>query len=296
MSSQSQFPLVSLITINYNAQGETDQFLKSCANLTYPNYQIIVVDNGSRDPFKKKSNITEIKLVHSKVNLGFAGGNNLGLKYSSGEYVIFINNDTIVSPDFIQPIIKILSTQKNAALASPKVLFEDGKTIQYAGAKAINPWTGRGKRLGLGESDYGQYDINEPTELGHGACLAARKAVIDEVGEMPEDYFLYYEEHDWTEQMKNAGYQIYYVGKSNIIHKESRSIGQESPLKAYYMIRSRILYLRRNCKGLEKFSSLLLLIVLSLPKDILKYTFKGQFDLIKATLRGVFSHFKLRVK
>lgn len=294
--STEQYPLVTLITINFNAENDTREFLNSCEKLDYPNFEIIIIDNGSKKKFQLELTKLNVKLIRSEENLGFAGGNNLGIDKSNGEYIIFINNDTLVYSNFIQPIIEVFKENADAAMVTPKVVFPDEKTIQYAGAKAINPWTGRGKRLGLGEIDTGQYDFTQKTELGHGACLAVKKAVIDEVGKMPEEFFLYYEEHDWTEQIKKAGYHIYYAGNSSIIHKESVSIGQDSPLKAYYMMRSRILYLRKNSSGLKKLTSILIILLLTLPKSIIQNILKRRFDLIKATLRGVIDHFTLSLK
>ncbi|MTI38310.1 glycosyltransferase family 2 protein [Fulvivirga lutimaris] len=291
-----QYPLVTLITINYNAEKDTDEFLASCEQLSYPNLELIIVDNASKNIFELRKTDLNVTLIRSEENLGFAGGNNLGIDQANGEFIIFINNDTVVYSNFIQPIIEVFKNHSDAAMVTPKVVFPDEKTIQYAGAKAINPWTGRGKRLGLGEIDNGQYNFTKITELGHGACLAVRKTVIDEVGKMPEEFFLYYEEHDWTEQIKNAGHNIYYTGNSSIIHKESVSIGQDSPLKAYYMMRSRILYLRKNCSGLKKLTSILIIIVLTIPKNTIQYLMKGRFDLIKATFRGIGDHFTLSLK
>jgi GT2 family glycosyltransferase len=178
-------------------------------------------------------------------------------------------------------------------LASPKVLFPDGTTIQYAGAKSISHYTGRGKRLGLLETDNGQYDFCQETELGHGAALIVPKRVVEHVGLWPEIYFLYYEEHDWCEQIKKAGYSVYYLGNSKIIHKEGISTGGElSPLKVYYMTRNRLLFMRRNSSRLELCIGLLFYVLLTIPKSVLIYFIKGQWSLLSSFVKGILWNLK----
>ena len=204
-------PLVSIISINYNSLSDTIEFLESVDRLTYPELEIILVDNASRENPKEIINrqFPKVHLIVSSENLGFAGGNNLGILASKGEYLLFLNNDTLLFPDFVETLVDFMQAHPDAGMASPKVLFPDGKTIQYAGTTRISEFTGRGDRLGLSEIDRGQYDRTYKTGLGHGAALIVPRKVVDEVGLMPELYFLYYEEHDWCEQIKRKGYSMY---------------------------------------------------------------------------------------
>jgi GT2 family glycosyltransferase len=283
-------PLVSIIAVNYNATKDTLEFLESARRLTYPNVEIILVDNASRENPEHAivTNYREVKFIRSEVNLGFAGGNNLGIKVASGDYFFFLNNDTILYHDFLEPIIAFMESHKEVGMATPKVLYPDGKTIQYAGAIGISPYTGRGKRLGLFEEDKGQYDKCYKTDLGHGAALIVPRKVVEEVGVMPELFFLYYEEHDWCEQVKRAGYSMFYLGNSKILHKESVSTGgDESPLKVYYLTRNRILFMRRNFGGLPYVAGLLFFFLVSVPKNTLKYLFRGKTKLLKSFYQGI---------
>lgn len=286
-----EYPLVTIISIHFNVEAETIEFIQSCENLTYPNLEIIIVDNGSTKPFILNSSSPHIYLKRSDQNLGFAGGNNFGFKQSKGDYIFFLNNDTLLGPDFIDPIVRFMIDHPDTGALSPKVLYADKKTIQYAGSMAINNYTGRGKRIGKMEIDNGQYDHLYETELGHGSAFIVPRKVIEDVGLMPELYFLYYEEHDWCEQIKASGYKIYYLGTSHIIHKESMTTGKESILKTYYMSRNRILYLRRNSRGIEYILSILFLAFISIPKNIIKYIAMGKMRLFRAYVRGVLWHF-----
>jgi GT2 family glycosyltransferase len=288
---QPHFPLVSLITVQYDHLSDTVEFLESAKALTYPNVEIIVVDNNSpneKPSEEVKRNFPHVHFIQNTKNLGFAGGNNAGLKEAHGEYFFLLNNDTILPPDLLEPIIHFMETHADAGMASPKVLYADKVTVQYAGARSISPLTGRGKRLGLLEKDTGQYDRNYKTDLGHGAALIIPKKVADLVGPMPELYFLYYEEHDWCEQVKRLGYSMYYIGESHILHKESISTGGgESPLKVYYLTRNRLLFMRRNFSGLPFLLGLLFFIFLSAPKGLLTYFVQGRFRLMKSFWGGI---------
>ncbi|MBX2895945.1 MAG: glycosyltransferase family 2 protein [Cyclobacteriaceae bacterium] len=288
------YPLISFITINFNSTKDTIEFLESAEKLTYPNYEIIVVDNASihnpKESLTKK--FPGIKFIRSDKNLGFAGGNNLGLTLANGDYFFFLNNDTILFPDFLEPIVNFMIEHPEAGMASPKVLYSDAVTIQYAGAISIN-FLGRGRRIGLHEKDNGQYNYVAETDLGHGAALIVPRAIVEKVGKMPELFFLYYEEHDWCEQVKRQGYKMYYLGNSKILHKESISTGgNESYLKVYYLNRNRFLFMRRNFKGVKRIIGLAFYTILAFPKNLIAYLLKGRVDLAGAILRGFYWNLK----
>ena len=283
-------PLVSIISVNYDQPEVTCEMLASLRNLSYENLEIIVVDNGSPkfDPQIIKDKYPEIQLIKSKKNLGFAGGNNLAIKEASGKYLFFLNNDTEVNIDCIEPLVSLFESNSTAGIASPKIIFfESDDTIQYAGSTEINPWTGRNKGIGSMEKDMGQFDISSQTDLAHGAAMMVPKAVIDEVGLMPEVYFLYYEELDWCEMIKRQGYTCHYVGKSSIYHKESVSVGKSSLLKTYYINRNRLLFIRRNFFGFQKWSSYFVFLALAIPKRSLAHALNGEWKHCGALWKGV---------
>lgn len=297
--TRSMYPLVSIITINYKQEAVTLDLLRSLKVITYPNIEVIVVDNAS--DYCIEFQISEIfsdgTYIRSEKNLGFAGGNNLGLRVAKGDYMLFINNDTVVTPGFLEPLVELLQNNNQIGLVSPRLIYHNSnETIQYAGAIGINPYTGRGSKIGWMEKDNGQYDDIRETDLGHGAAMLLPRRVIEEVGEMPEEFFLYYEEHDWTEQIKRAGYKVFYHGLSKVYHKESISVGRYSDRKVYYMTRNRILFINRNTFGLTKAISLCFFYLVSVPKNLLKYLLKREMGYFKAFLGGLgFSQFKLDI-
>jgi len=283
-------PLVSIITVNYNESDVTMELLKSLQQLRYGPIEIIVVDNASPNdnPDRIAQHYPKVNLIKSAQNLGFAGGNNLGVKAAKGDYLLFINNDTTVPEDFVNHLVATLEDDLTIGMVSPKIKFHwDSSLIQYAGYMPMNRWTIRTNSIGYHQKDNGDYD--QPGETGsiHGAAMMVPRRVIDEVGMMTEIYFLYYEEHDWAEMIKRAGYKVYYQPKSYILHKESVSTGKYSPLKTYYIARNRILFARRNFRPLQLFISLLFQTVVSIPKNTLVYLLKSEYAHLKALWRAI---------
>lgn len=284
------YPSVSIITINYNQLKLTCELLDSLRNITYPNVEIIVADNNSSEnpTVVIREKYPEVKLIVSPENLGFAGGNNLGIHASTGKYLLFLNNDTEVDSGFLEPLVAMFEANPKAGAASSKILYYNSdNTIQYAGSTRIDPFTGRSKRIGFMEKDNGQHNKQQETDLAHGAAMMVPRSVIDQVGMMPEFFFLYYEEVDWCESIKKAGYKIYFVPASKVYHKESMSIGKKSTLKTYYMTRNRLLYMRRNTSGFKKMTWILFFLFFSLPKNALRFTLQRDIEHGKAFWKGL---------
>ena len=276
------FPMVSIITVNYNQPEVTLAFLDSIKKVTYPSFEIIVVDNASptADPAILKEKHPDIILIRSKLNLGFAGGNNLGIHIAKGKYHLLINNDTEVDPGFIEPLVSKLEQDASLGVVSPKIrYFYTPELIQYAGFTRINPLTARNRGIGFQEVDKGQYDKDSYTEYAYGAAMMIPVEVMKKVGLMADIFFLYYEEMDWIHRIKRAGFNIAYVHNSLIFHKDSVTTGPMSPLKIYYLNRNRLLYLRRNVHGFMFLMAILYQFLLAIPKNMLVFLIKGQFRL-----------------
>ncbi|MBN2237891.1 MAG: glycosyltransferase family 2 protein [Bacteroidales bacterium] len=287
-------PLVSIVSVQYGHPEVTLDMIKSLQQISYPNIEIIIVDNASPDgnPDIVKENYPEIIYIKSDQNLGFAGGNNLGINVAKGDYILMLNNDTEVEPDFLEPLVDKMENDKTIGIVSPKIRFyHTPDTLQYVGYEQINPITQRGGARGFGEKDTGQYEKDKEAAYGHGAAMMIPMRVIREVGLMADVFFLYYEELDWAHRIRNAGYKIFYVHNSLIYHKESISTGGRiSALRAYYMTRNRILYLRRNFHGFTFLLALIYQIIVAVPKNAILSAFKGGPKFIRAYNKGVFWH------
>ena len=281
---------LSIITINYNGLKDTCELIDSIPFNN--NMEVIVVDNASK---KDEASIISgrfplVKVIRSNQNLGFAGGNNLGIKEVKGDYILLINNDTYFKEFNIDSLIKRLESSDKIGIVCPKLRFAWGDNpIQFAGYTPLSNITLRNKAVGFGEEDNGQYDKAHPTPYAHGAAMLIKREVLEKVGLMPECYFLYYEEIDWSMMFTRAGYEIWYDPSCTVYHKESQTTGQNSPLRTYYITRNRLLLVKRNYKGISKYLSYIYLIGIVAPRDIVKYAHQGRFDLVKSVCRGLFT-------
>ena len=281
-------PLVSIITVNYNGAEHTLALLDSLQKISSPNIEVFVVDNDSnQSPEGISQKYPWVKLITSKSNLGFAGGNNLALRQATGKYCLLINNDTEVPVSFLEPLVEKMELDPKCGCVSPKLVYHYAPdTMQYAGSFGFNIYTGRAFARGHKEKDNGQYNIVEATEIAHGAAMMFRTSLLQEIGLMAELYFLYYEEIDYCERIKNAGYKIWYVGTSKVLHKESMSTGKSSPLKTYYLTRNRLLFIRRNFGGFAKIVSVIFFYCVAIPKNLVTLVIKREWKLILPLLRG----------
>ena len=298
-------PLISIITVNYNGLDMTLDLLKSIDNQSYKNLEIFVVDNASKeDPtlFFQKNHPT-VKFIRSEKNLGFAGGNNLAVKEAKGDFLFFINNDAEIPVDegnpanggegCLQKLVALFNEKPKLGIVSPLLLYfneskgSDKDLIQYAGTTRVDSVTARNKTLGEKEWDNGQFNTATETAYAHGAAMMIKREVVDNVGIMFEDFFLYYEELDWCERIRKAGYEIYVEPRARVYHKESASVQKISGLKTYYLNRNRIYFMRRNFGGINLIGFYLFLIFFTIPKNILTFILKSETDQIKHFMKAI---------
>ena len=293
---QNEYKL-SIITINYNGLKDTCELIESLP-LEDKSLEVIVVDNASMEDEASiiVCRYPQVKVIRSEQNLGFAGGNNLGIKAAQGKYLFFINNDVILKPQTsdIRHLISRLETDDKIGAVCPKIRFAWGDNpIQFAGYTPLSRYTMRNRSIGFGETDKGQYDTAHSTPYAHGAAMMVKREAIEKVGFMPECYFLYYEELDWSMMFTRTGYSIWYEPACTIYHKESQTTGQNSPLKTYYLTRNRLLFVKRNIQGLRRYITYTYLLLVVAPRDICKYILHRQFNLVSATINGIIN-FKLK--
>jgi len=285
--------MVSIITVNYNGLIDTCELIESFRKYeTYP-YEFIVVDNGSElpegDEIQKR--YPEIKVVHN-INNGFAGGNNAGLNMSHGDYLFFINNDTFIKKPILEVLVKRLCVPENGGVSPMLKYSHSPDIIQYAGFTPFTPVTLRNAAIGFHEKDQPNYHIPCKTASLHGAAMMVRRDVLQRVGPMAEIYFLFYEEFDWSAAIHRAGYKLWYEPGAVVYHKEGMTASKGSAMREFYLSRARILYVRRNLKGINKYLSLFYHILLAAPKKSISYFINGEVKLsaivIWGTLKGLF--------
>ncbi len=260
---------VFLIILNWNGGRLTVNCLKSLKNIKTNGLkpEVVVIDNGSTDNsieeienfnLKNKNLPFELKILKNKKNLGYAEGNNVGIKYAlknGADYVCLLNNDTRVSPDFLIQLIKVAESEEKIGIVGGKIYFEKGyefhkdrykkedlgKVIWYAGG--IVDWRNvYAQHRGVDEVDNGQYDSAEETEYINGCLMLVKRIVFEKVGFLDARYFLYFEENDFCQRAKKAGFKLIYTHKATIWHLNAGSSGVGSDLHDYFLTRNRLLF------------------------------------------------------
>lgn len=266
---------VYLVTINYKGDKNTLELLESLKKINRTNFKlnVVVVDNFSQKPLvisEDKFSDINLKIIYNSKNLGFTGGNNTGIEYSmqnGADYVLILNNDTIVDPGFLEELIKSADADEKTGMVSPKIYFakgyefhdkynkdELGRVIWYAGGKI--DWANViGSHIGVDEVDKGQFEAKVETETATGCCVLIKKKVLEEIKGYDDKYFLYYEDADMCQRVKNKGYRIYYEPKAKIWHKNAQSTGGSgSSLQDYFITRNRLLFGNRYASNRAKFA------------------------------------------
>lgn len=329
------YPNVSIIVLNWNGWEDTVECLESLYQIDYPNYNVIVVDNGSQDnsiqkikdycqgkleiesdlfeiDVKKPIKIFEyfnddIKDISSDLNLiqtlnshkkliliknddnyGFAEGNNIGMRFVlknfDSNYLLLLNNDTVVKKDFLSKLVDLSANDAHIGICGPKVLYyHQPHVINSAGGKIV--WhMGLGINKGIGERDEGQYDAISETDSLLGACILINSDVIRKCGLLDHQFFLLLEETDFCIRAKKAGYKIFFNPQAVIYHKEGIS-GEISPLKYYYMYRNRLFIIRKHQTPIKV---LLYSLIVSLRTlfIIIYFAAKGDKNVLKSIFYG----------
>ena len=253
-------PKVSIIILNWNGLKDTVECLESLKKVIYPNYEVIVVDNGSRG---NDAQVLEeefgdyIHLIRNDKNYGYTGGNNIGIRYalnnSSPDYFLILNNDTVVASDFLDQLIKAAESDASMGIAGSKVYYYDfPNRIQGVGGK-VNMRTGQVSLIGVKEIDTGQYDVQRDVDYIFGCCLLVRADVIQKVGLFDESYFCYWDETDYCFRAREAGYKVVYIPEAKIWHRAPMKLkvwskastgGRPSGLPYYYMARNNFRFMR----------------------------------------------------
>jgi GT2 family glycosyltransferase len=300
-------PRVSIIILNWNGWKDTIECLESVYQITYPNYDVIVVDNGSENEsiekikeyaegklevtskfFKysrenkplhyieyileetrtgggKEGEIADLPsgrkfiLIKNGKNYGFAEGNNIAIRYAlkvlNPEYILLLNNDTIVDRTFLDELVNVADSDGEIGFIGPKTYYYDyhGQTdvINFAGGQLMM-WRGKPVHIGWKEKDQGQYDNIADVDYVEGSCLLARQKTLEAIGLLNPAYYLYWEETDWCMRARKAGFRLMYAPKAKIWHKVAASSKINKPITEYYITRNRTWFVMQNGNLLQR--------------------------------------------
>ena len=245
-------PKVLVVLVNWNGWADTIECLESCSSLAYPNYELVVVDNGSTDDSVERitGHSPATRIICTGVNLGFAGANNVAIREALDRdfgFVWLLNNDTAVDSAALGALVETAEADPTVGVVGSKIYYHSQPDVLWFAGGFINRTKGYAYHRGAEETDVGQYDVAGPVEYVTGASMLVRVDAIRQVGVMAESYFLYWEEADWNARIARAGWRTIYQPRSIVWHKVGRSTGNEdNPVRARYNGRNRILYFQRN--------------------------------------------------
>jgi GT2 family glycosyltransferase len=286
-------PKVGIIILNWNGYEVTRECLGSLSKIDYPTYEIILVDNGSVDgsPEKLATEFPGMSMIRNKENLGFTGGNNVGIRRAleeNMEYVLLLNNDTEVAPQFLSELIRAAESDNRVGLLNPKIMyFKPPDRIWYAGG-SFNIWKGIASTRGCQEVDRGLYNTNEEVTFITGCAFLIKAEVIRKIGLLDECFFYTCEDTDWSIRSLHAGYKALYVASSVIWHKESIDVKRNAgkAFRDFYNVRNSLLLARRHARAYH-WPSFLVCLALMVSYRTAGYSIRGEFNRVKALFRGL---------
>ncbi len=223
------YPKVSIIILNWNGLEDTIECLNSLRKITYPDYEVIVVDNASKgdDVRILKENFNDyIHVIENDKNFGFADGCNIGMRYAiSGEtdYVLLMNNDTTVAPDFLTEMVRVGESDESIGILGPKIYFYDEPNVIWEAGGKINWWLGSIDIYAYGEVDIAQRDNITETDLVSGAAMLIKRELLDRISLLDASFFFGFEDYDFCIRACKAGFKVVYVPSAKIWHKVGRA-------------------------------------------------------------------------
>jgi len=273
--------MVYILILNWNNWKDTIACIESVFGSSYPKYKVVVIDNASTDGSEEKiiewakgKSISHIRydrrtaeegglpeperdllppyiiFIQSERNLGYAGGNNVGIRYAlkkdDCKYIWLLNNDTVIDRDALIEMVKVAESDDKIGMVGSKLLYyHRPNIIQAAGGCRVIPWLGNASIIASNEKDDGRWD--EPLEPSYitGASLLVKKTAVERIGLIEEKYFLYWEDADWGIRAWRAGYRLLYCPQSKVWHKEGGTTGFLGPTADYYWIRNGLYFTKK---------------------------------------------------
>ncbi len=246
-------PALSVILVNFRRPDDTVDCVCSLRGSTFRDMQIIIVDNASDDGSadRLRSECPETLLIRSSRNLGFAGGNNLGIRRAledGSRFVLLLNNDTTVDPGTIEALMATIRAEPRAGIVGAKIVYHDRPAILWFAGGSLNVHAARSSHDGMGKPDGPPFNSPKPCEYVTGCCLLTRREVFEAVGMLPTPYFAYMEDAEFCLRTRNAGYAVLYEPRARVLHKISMTSEWDSPAYIYLNLRNKLIFLRRNSR------------------------------------------------
>ncbi len=257
-------PRVMIIILNWNGLNDTLACLESLSYLDYPAYEVVLVDNGSVDESVAviRDRFPAITVIENKENLGYVGGNNIGLEQAKTrgvDYALLLNNDTEAAPNFLNLLLETAEADPMVGIVGPTIYYFDRPDVIWSAGGAINWKQGQTRMLGLDEVDRGQFgQTPHPVDFVTGCALLIKMPLVEQVGLLDPRFFAYYEETEWCVRVARSSFKILHVPQAKIWHKISPIAREASPQVHYYMTRNRLLFLKLARAGMSSWFNTLI--------------------------------------
>ncbi len=251
-SDNISLPELTVVVLNWNGSADLSECLKSLKNCGYPALKILCVDNASTDNSVEmmQNDFPDIELIVTSYNLRWAGGNNFGLNHLGAEltdYVLLLNNDTIVKPGAFDKLVET-AISKKAWAVTPRICYADAEYKVWYDGGLIGKLTGWIRHSGIRKHVRDCSAEVREIDYGSGCALLLSRECVQQVGLFDESFFLYAEDCDYSTRILSAGGSVWHNPGSMVLHKVSQSTGSDSPKKAYMKSRSNVHYLRKHCR------------------------------------------------
>ncbi len=287
----SNHPRVVAIVLNYNGRQLTLDTLASLQRMDYPNWELLVVDNGSTDGSYEAVAATfpDVRQVRTEENLGAAGGLNLGIRAAlerDCDYLLLLNNDIEVDPRLLTELVAVAESDPTIGCVGPKAYYHDDPRRLWSAGGVIRFKESVTRERGMGRLDRGQFDRDQEVDYVNGCAMLVRRAAMEEVGPWDTIYHLAVEDADWCMRMKRLGYRCYYAHRARLWHRVSSTTGVYKPGKTFHTGRSTAIFVRRYARPLQ-WGTFLLFLAAALPAAFLRELPRGNQGAVVAKLKGV---------
>lgn len=289
-------PRVIVIVLTWNGRDDVLECLESVARLDYGNFETVVVDNASTDGTAEevRARFPSVTIVSNTENLGYAGGNNAGMRFCAGrgaEFYLLLNNDLVLDPGCLRELVAVAMRHPEGGMFGPKTYrYGSDRVLDFVGG-ALDWRTGATRSIGVGEADRGQYEEVRAYDFMNGHALLVRKTVVDTIGLLDEEYFIYNEETDWCVRAQKTGYACLYAPRAVVWHKVSQS--RLSRSRDYLLVRNRILFMRKNATWRQLALFLLGFCLLQLPRRATGCAARGDWEGVGVIVKAVGWHLGL---
>ena len=284
-------PRVCVLILTWNTREEVLTCLKHALLADYPDYEVVVIDNASQDGTSAavREKYPDVTLLENPTNLGYAGGNNRGLRYAlehGADYMLIINSDTVMPPDLLSKIVRVASSSDDIAAVGVKNLKMDDPSTVWAAYPELTYGRELLNVVGREQPDSPEYDVVKDVDGVSGSCMFLSRRAVEEVGLLDELFFMYHEDLDWCQRAISKGYRCVYAGTAHILHKGSSSTGM-TRAGYYFLVRNAIIFARKHGNPLQFLSVLISTVLYGLRKVVKCWLKLEKRDAYSSVWRGL---------